>query len=144
MTLHLIILIGACLSTLLITIFFETTQDFWMSKDSKGLYKEKWKFWGQGVICGYTVVITIFDIYITDWYGLLLLLILGFVFWISHDAALGVRYKKGIYYLGESKFDTNFKAICVGSGELAFWIRVFVLALTMCIYGALCCGFTIF
>jgi len=135
-----VLLIGLCLATLIITVFFETAQDYWMSKDSKNLYKSKWKFFGQGVMYSIFVIGTIFDIYLTDWYGLFLFPIQGLIFWISHDAALGVRFGKGIYYLGTSKFDTKFKVICIGSGKFAFWIRVFLLMIIILVYLKFCCN----
>jgi hypothetical protein len=136
-----VLLIGLCLATLIITVFFETAQDYWMSKDSKNvfLYKKKWKFWGQGVMYSYFVIGTIFDIYLTDWYGLFLFPIQGLIFWISHDAALGVRFGKGIYYLGANKWDTTMKELFY-SGKTFFWVRVFLLAIITLVYLKFCCN----
>lgn len=134
-----VLLIGLCLATLIITVFFETAQDYWMSKDSKNLYKSKWKFFGQGLLYSYFVGFTIFDVYLTNWYGLFLFPIQGLIFWISHDATLGIRFGKGIYYLGVSKWDTTMKEMFY-SGKVFFWIRVFLLAIIILIYLELCCN----
>jgi len=134
-----LLLIGLSLVVPLITIFFETAQDYWMSQDSKGYIqaKAKWKFFGNAQVWAYLVLLTAFDVSLTDWYGLLLFPIMGFVFWITHDAALGVRYKKGIYYLSDTGFDGKFKAICIGSGAVAFWVRIFWLSMFILAYTAL-------
>jgi hypothetical protein len=142
-----LLLIGLGLAILLITVFFETAQDYWMAKDSMGkiIAKSKWKFYGNAQVWAYLAVLTTLDILLTDLYGLLLFPILGFIFWISHDATLGVRFKiymegnltnkkYGIYYLSDEGFDKWFKAVCVGSGVVAFWIRVFWLALLIITY----------
>jgi hypothetical protein len=129
-----LLFIGLCLAVLLITIIFETAQDYWMSKDSENLYKKKWKFWGNAQIWAYLVLLTTLDILLTDLYSLLLFPILGFIFWISHDAGLGVRFKKGIYYLSDEGFDGKFKAVCIGSGGVAFWVRIIWLSLTIAAY----------
>lgn len=129
-----LLFIGLCLAVLLITVIFETAQDYWMAKDSMGNYKNKWKFWGNAQVWSYLVLLTTLDILLTDLYGLLLFPILGFIFWISHDATLGVRYKKGIFYLSDEGFDGKFKAICIGSGLVAFWVRIFWLSLFIATY----------
>lgn len=134
-----LLLIGLSLAVLLITILFETAQDYWMVQDSKGYLKakSKWKFYGNAQMWAFFAILTTFDIYITDWYGLLLFPIMVFIFWISHDAALGVRFRKGIYYLSDTGFDGKFKAVCIGSGAVAFWVRVFWLSMFILAYTAL-------
>jgi hypothetical protein len=131
-----LLLVGLSLAVLLITILFETAQDYWMTKDSLKIYmyQRKWKFFGNAQVWAYLAVLTILDILLTDLYGLLLFPILVFIFWITHDALLGVRYMKGIYYLNNEGFDRWFKAVCVGSGVVAFWVRMFWLALLIATY----------
>lgn len=129
-----LLFIGLCFAVLWITIFFETAQDYWMSQDSKNLHKNKWKFWGNAQVWAYLAGLTALDIFLTDLYGLLIFPILVFIVWISHDAMLGIRYGKGIYYLSDEGFDEKFKAVCIGSGEVAFWVRILYLTLFILAY----------
>jgi len=131
-----ILLSGLCLATFLITALFETAHDYWVSKDTKRLYRDKWKFYGQATLYPYLALLTAFDIYLTDWYGLFLFPIQILVFWITHDAFMGIRFHKGPYHLGSGKWDTAMLQI-FWSGRTFFWVRILWLSLLILIYLAL-------
>jgi len=116
------------------TAFIETLQDYWMIKDGSGMYRLKWKFWGNALFWSFMGVLTAVDVVMTDLYGLLLFPIQGLIFWTTHDAAMGIRLKKGPFYLSNEGFDGWWKAVCIGSGAVAFWVRIFWLALFILAY----------
>jgi hypothetical protein len=129
---EIVYLITLVVITALRVWFFESKQDFYIIKDSKGLFKRQWKFWGNANEMSSMVIPVALITILVAWQAVFLFPIMWITWWIAHDFAMGYRLGKGIWYIGETGFDGEMKAMFQRSGVLYFvlgklvWLGVFV------------------
>ena len=126
--------------TTILTILFvalatilEARQDYWICKDTKGLYKKRWKLWGNFysgsflAFCALGVTYTLQN----QWFLSIILFVIYAIVWnIVHDCAIGYYLKKNIFYLGTTGWDAQVTKIFF-NGKIwlffkLFWLLIFI------------------
>ena len=129
------VLILSILFVALATIL-EARQDYWIIKDTKALYRNRWKLWGNA----YSMFLLgglAFIVHSTTqnhWLLFILLhVIYAFVWWVMHDMAIGVFLKGNPFYLGTTGWDAWVRKI-FHSGARWVLYRLIILVILCAIY----------
>jgi hypothetical protein len=138
---RLIIFISLISVTALRVWLLESRHDYEVIKMKVPGAQSNWKIFGNiNEITHLAVPVVLLGVFMGAAY-FTLLLVLVFVWWITHDAAMGwylkPEGKRNIFYLGSSWVDELLLRMCQRSGKAAFFVRIFLATFPSYAYFAL-------